>query len=119
METCEVTFDETSPSPSPVFELACPNQMSETIFVQEKHDDDDCGDLVLTPLVTPVEPTSTILDNGPNMSTSTSWGSLELKGAEPRGVEPAVEGEATSSSNAPCHVQCDHPPQYMIGELHE
>jgi hypothetical protein len=53
------------------------------------------------------------------MSTSTSWGSLELKGAEPRGVEPAVEGEATSSSNAPCHVQCDHPPQYMIGELHE
>jgi hypothetical protein len=25
METCEVTFDETSHSPSPVFELACPN----------------------------------------------------------------------------------------------
>jgi hypothetical protein len=27
METCEVTFDETAPCPSPVFELAGPYQM--------------------------------------------------------------------------------------------
>jgi hypothetical protein len=41
METCEVTFDETKPCPSPVFELAGPNQMGQTIFVEEEHNDDD------------------------------------------------------------------------------
>ena len=37
METCEVTFDETSPSPSFVFEPAGLGQMGETIFVEEEH----------------------------------------------------------------------------------
>jgi hypothetical protein len=40
METCEVTFGETSPCPSPVFELVGLDQMSETIFVEE-HDATD------------------------------------------------------------------------------
>jgi hypothetical protein len=53
METCEVTFNETTPCPSPVFETAGPDQMGHTIFVEE-HDDDDWGDLEQTPLVAPL-----------------------------------------------------------------
>jgi hypothetical protein len=52
------------------------------------------------------------------MSTSTTWGLLEPKYAEPRGVQAAVEEEDTSSREASRHVLRDHPPQ-MIGELHE
>jgi hypothetical protein len=36
METCEVTFDETLSSPSSVFEHAGPDQIGETIFVEEE-----------------------------------------------------------------------------------
>jgi hypothetical protein len=60
METCEVTFDETAPCPSPVFEPAGPDQMGQTIFVEEEHDDADWGDPEPTPLAAPVEPASTI-----------------------------------------------------------
>jgi hypothetical protein len=40
METCEVTFDETLPSSSPVFEPTCLDQMGKTIFVEEHADAD-------------------------------------------------------------------------------
>jgi hypothetical protein len=43
METCEVTFDETLPSPSRVFDHVVPYQMGETIFVEEEHDATDWG----------------------------------------------------------------------------
>jgi hypothetical protein len=38
MDTCEVTFDETAPCPSPAFESAGLDQMGKTIFVEEEHD---------------------------------------------------------------------------------
>jgi hypothetical protein len=41
METCEVTFNETAPCPSPVFEPIGLDQMGLTIFMEEEHDDDD------------------------------------------------------------------------------
>jgi hypothetical protein len=41
METSEVNFDETSPNPSSIFEHADPDQMGETIFVEEEQDDTD------------------------------------------------------------------------------
>jgi hypothetical protein len=119
METCEVTFDETLPSPSPVFEHAGPDQVGETIFVEEKHDDSDCGDSELNPLAALVEPTSTTSDDGPNMTSSTTWGLLEPKSVEPRAAEATIDGEANSARDAPHHVQRDHPPQQMIGDLHE
>jgi hypothetical protein len=37
MEICEVTFDETLPIPSPIFEHVGLDQMGETIFVEEEH----------------------------------------------------------------------------------
>jgi hypothetical protein len=61
METCEVTFDETAPYPSPVFELTSPNQMGQTIFMEEEHGDAEWGDPETTPLAALVEPASTTL----------------------------------------------------------
>jgi hypothetical protein len=70
LETCEATFDETSPSPSPVFEHVGPHQMGETIFVEEEHVSAVMGDLEPTPLAALVKPTSTTLDDRPNMTSS-------------------------------------------------
>ena len=49
METCDVTFDETAPCPSPVFEPVGLDPMGQTIFVEE-YDDIDWGDPEPTPL---------------------------------------------------------------------
>jgi hypothetical protein len=119
METYEVTFNETAPCPSPVFEPIGPDQMGQTIFVEEEHNDVDWVALKPTPLATLVEPASTTTVDGPDPTPSTTWGLLEPAAAETRGVEAAVEGEATSSREAPQHIQHRHPPQQMIGELHE
>jgi hypothetical protein len=74
METCEVTFNETSSSPSSVFEPAGLGQMGETIFVEEEHDDVDCGDPEPSPLAASIEPAAMTLDNGRNITSSTTWG---------------------------------------------
>jgi hypothetical protein len=104
METCEVTFDETPPCPSPVFEPTGPDQMGQTIFVEEEHDDADWVALELTPPATPVKPASTTKADGPDPTPSTTWGPLEPAPVETGGVEAAVEGEATSSREAPQHI---------------
>jgi hypothetical protein len=92
METCEVSFDETAPCPSPVFEPAGPDHMEQPIFVEEEHDDADWGDLEPTPPAAPVEPASSTSADGPDPTSSTTWGPLELAPAETGGVEAAVEG---------------------------
>jgi hypothetical protein len=79
-------------------------QMGKTIFLEEEHNDVDWSDLESTPLVTLVKPVSTTLDDGPNISTSTTWGPLEPEGAKRGGVEATTEGEATSTRGAPRHV---------------
>jgi hypothetical protein len=68
-------------------------------------------------ILSPVIPASTILANEPDPSPSTTWVQLEPAPTETRGVEADVEGEATSSRTALPHVQRDHPPQQMIGEI--
>ena len=37
--------------------------------------------------------------------------------AAPKEAPAAVEGEMTSSREAPRHIQCRHPPQTMIGNI--
>jgi hypothetical protein len=51
-----------------------------------------------------VDSASMTLDDGPNMTYSTTWGSLEPEGDEFGGVEAVVEGQATSLRDASCHV---------------
>jgi hypothetical protein len=119
METCEGTFDETTPCPSPVFESICLDRMVQTIFVKEEHDDSDWGDPEPTPLTVLVKPASTTSTYGPDPTSSTTWGPLEPASAKARGVKATVDGDATSSWMAPWHVQRDHPPQQMIAEINE
>ena len=68
METCEVTFNETSSSPSPIFDPVCLDQMGETIFVEEEHDDTNWGDPKPTPMATLVELASTKSNDGPDIT---------------------------------------------------
>ena len=68
METCEVTFDETVPYPSLVFEPVRPDQMGQTIFVEEEHDDVDWGDPESTPPAAPFDLASTTSAKGPDES---------------------------------------------------
>jgi hypothetical protein len=105
METCEVTFDETAPCPSPIFEPVGLDQMGQTIFVEEEHNDADWVALEPTPPATPVELASTTTADGPDRTPSTTWGLLEPAPTETGGVEAVFEGEATSSREAPQHIQ--------------
>jgi hypothetical protein len=88
----------------PVFEPVGPDQMGQTIFAEEEHDDADWVALEPTPPAAPVEPASTTMADGPDPTPSTTWGQLELAPAETGGVEAVVEGEATSSREAPQHI---------------
>jgi hypothetical protein len=119
METCEARFDETAPCPSPIFEPASADQMGHTIVVEEEHYDADWGCSRVDSVGCPVQLASTTMTDGPDPTSSTTWGPLEPAPAETGGVEATVEGESTSSREAPQHIQRRHPPQQMIGELHE
>ena len=85
----------------------------------EEHAAADWGDPEPTPLAAPVEPASTTSADGPDPNSSTTWGPLDSAPAETGGAEDVVEGEATSSREAPQHIQRHHPPQQMIRELHK
>ena len=108
METCEVTFDETMPCSTPVFEYAGDQEIGESIFVEEEQEDADWGDPEPTPPAAPLEPATTTSAHGPDPSTSTTWGpSKQLPQPTPAATEEAptaVEGEATSSREAPRHI---------------
>jgi hypothetical protein len=72
METCEVTFDETAPCASSVLEPTGPNQMGQTIFVEEEHDDIDWVAPEPAPLTASVEPASTTTVDAPDPISSTT-----------------------------------------------
>jgi hypothetical protein len=55
METCEDTLDETAPCPPSIFEHIGPDQMRQTIFVEEEHTTTDWGDPKPTPPASLVE----------------------------------------------------------------
>jgi hypothetical protein len=65
VETCEVTFDETMPCSTLVFDCAGDQEIGESIFVEEEQEDDDWGDLEPTPSVAPLEPATSTSAHGP------------------------------------------------------
>ena len=77
VETCEVTFDETMPCSSPVFDCAGDQEIGESIFVEVEQEDVDWGDLELTPLAAPLELATSTSAHGSNPSSSTTWGPCE------------------------------------------
>jgi hypothetical protein len=107
METYEVTFDETSPSPSPIFDHVGLDQMGETIFIDEEHNNADWGD-----------PEPTLADALFEFASTTSADGPDIILLCPKVTRLLLRG-ATSLRDAPQHIQCHHPPHQMIGELHE
>jgi hypothetical protein len=107
-----VIFDETAPYPRDVFECAGDKEMEESIFVDEGlqsiDGDEDEPLLPSTSSPEPV-PTSTLEAEAPQATTSSivvveaSW----------------VEGEIISEQGAPSHIQKEHSPQQIIGNLNE
>jgi hypothetical protein len=104
-----------------VFESASDKEIGESIFVEENEKDADWGDVKPISSATPIESTTTTSAHGPDPSSSTTWGPCELPPqlapAAPKEAPAVVEGEVTSSREAPRHIQCCHPPQTMISNI--
>ena len=70
-----------------------------------------------------VSATSSDDDDGPDPTTSTSQGPIEqvtqASPVAPEETPDLVEEEATSTREAPRHIQRRHPPQQMLGDLNE
>ena len=126
VETCEITFDETIPCTTNVFELADEQEMGKSIFEEEEELVDGGEDDVVighAPAAAPVPSTSTTFLDGPDStSTTPSHQHVPLHDQAEEEVQAnlvAVEGEATSEREAPRHIQCRHPRQQMTCNLHE
>ena len=70
-----------------------------------------------------ISATSSDDEDGPDPTTSTSRGLFEevthATPADPEETPALVEEEATSTREAPRHIQRRHPPQQMLGDLNE
>jgi hypothetical protein len=108
VETCEVTFDETMPCYVPIFESTGDQEIGESIFVEENGEEANWGDAKPTSSAAPVESATTTLAHGPDPSSSTTWGPCEpppqLVPTAPEEAPAVVEGEVTSSMEAPRHI---------------
>jgi hypothetical protein len=112
IESCDLTFDETTPCPRDVFECAGDKEMGESIFIDEElHGFDGDKDEPLHPSTTSPEhvPASTLEAEAPQATTSST---VAIEASR-------VEGEIISEQGAPSHVQKTHPPQQIIGNLNE
>jgi hypothetical protein len=113
METCEVTFDETQPCTSFVFECAGDYEVGKKIFEVEEddagEDDGDDGEAPATH-VPSTSTTTTTMQDGPSPTPPT---------IQQDQVEAAAEGEVVSRREALRCVQVDHPPSRIISDINE
>jgi hypothetical protein len=111
MGTCEVTFDETLPCSSSVFECSGDDDVGKKIFEDDdsrEHDGDDGEAPAMH--VPSTSTTTTTVQDGPSPTPTTM---------QQDQVEAAAEGEVVSRREAPRHVQVDHPPLRIIGNINE
>jgi hypothetical protein len=112
IESCDVTFHETTPYPHGVVECAGDKEIEESIFIDEglQGVDNDKNESLLPSTSSPEHvPTSTLEAEAPQATTS-SIAAAEVS---------RVEGEIVSELGAPSHIQKAHPPQQIIGNLNE
>jgi hypothetical protein len=110
VESCDVTFNETTPCPRDVFECAGEKEMEESIFVDEElqgFDSDEDEPLLPSTSSPEAIPTSTPEVDAPQAITS-SIAAVEAS---------RVEGEIVSEQRALSHIQKAHPPQKIIGNM--
>jgi hypothetical protein len=112
VESYNMTFDETAPSPRDVFECASNKAMEESIFVDEGVQDVDSDEdepLLPSTLSAELVPASTLEAKVPQATTLST---AAVKASR-------VEGEIISELGAPSHAQKAHPHQQTIGSLNE
>jgi hypothetical protein len=76
VESYEVTFDEKMPCSTHVFDCAGDQEIGESIFVEQQKDV-DWVDPEPTPPAAPLKPAMSTLAQGPDPSSSTTWGPFE------------------------------------------
>jgi hypothetical protein len=104
VESCDVTFIESTPCPRDVFECAGDKEMEESMFVHEELQGFDCDeDDLLCPSTSSPElvPASSLEAEAPQ---ATTFSTVTVEA-------PRVEGEIISKQGAPSHIQKAHPPQ--------
>jgi hypothetical protein len=104
VESCDVTFDETSLCPRDVLECAGDKEMEESIFVDEElqgFNGDEDEPLLPSTSSHELVPTST-LEAEAHQATTSSTATVKAS---------RVEGEINSELEAPSHIQKAHPPQ--------
>jgi hypothetical protein len=113
VESCDVTFDETTPCPRDVFESAGEKEMEGSIFVDEElrgFEGDEDGHIAPVSTSSPgLVPTPTHEVEAPQATTSSS-AALQA---------PGIEEEIITENGAPSHIQKAHPHQQIIGNLNE
>jgi hypothetical protein len=110
METCEVTFDETQPCNSSAFECVGDDKVGKKIFEDEEDDAGEDDGEAPTTHVPATSTTTTTVQDGPSPTPPT---------IQQDQVEAAAEGEVVSRRETPRHVQVDHPPSRIIGDMNE
>jgi hypothetical protein len=117
METCEVTFDETQPCSSSIFECAGDEEVGKKIFEDEEDDageedgeEDGADGEAPVSHVPSTSTTATTVQDGPSATPTM---------IQQDQVEAAAEGEVVSRREAPRHVQVDHPPSRIISVINE
>jgi hypothetical protein len=110
VETCEVTFDETQPCSSFVFDCSRDDELGEEIFPKEEQEHGDDKDGGVAPAAKDIPTTSTTIENGPSPTTMTM--------CRDQG-EVVAEGGVASRREPPWHVQVDHPTSRIIRDINE
>jgi hypothetical protein len=113
METCKVTFDETQPCTSSVFECAGDNEVGKKIFEDEEDDvGEEDGDDGKAPTmhVPSTSTTTTIVQDGPSPTPPT---------IQQDQVQAVAKGEVVSRREALRCVQVDHLPSRIINDINE
>ncbi|WVZ84794.1 hypothetical protein U9M48_031782 [Paspalum notatum var. saurae] len=116
-ETCEVSFDETIPCTTPVFELSGDDEEGTPIF-EDEEGAIDVGDTGASAPASAPAPfaTSSEDEEGPLPTASSSHPRLQ---AQADGGPAEDAGEVTSEIVPSRQVQRDHHPHRMIGDLHQ
>ncbi|WVZ49116.1 hypothetical protein U9M48_000497 [Paspalum notatum var. saurae] len=118
IETCEVSFDESMPCTTPAFELLGDDEEGTPIF-EDEDDVDGAGDArASAPAAAPAPSATSSYDEDGLMPTASS--SLPQAQAQADGGPAEDAGEVTSELVPYARqVQRDHPPQRIIGDLHQ
>ncbi|WVZ49248.1 hypothetical protein U9M48_000622 [Paspalum notatum var. saurae] len=110
VETCEVSFHETMPCTTPIFELSGDDEIGTSIF--EEDDAIEEGDGRITVCAADPTPSEMSDDDAPQITSTTT---IEMPSTSEGLVVDA--GEVTSRATRSRAVQWDHRPEMIIGDV--